>query len=126
MSGIILDSHAGVVTTMHEDPTTGDQTFHVKQDVEGIVNGNKRGQNSGHDGYNKDRSMRHYAEVPFAIVHKWMMEDNMPPRSYFQMSKADKEKYIHRKMKDPDYAYLKAFWQNPVHSGVMVRHAKAG
>lgn len=125
MSGLIIDNHAGVVTTMHEDAATGDQTFHVTQDVEGIIDDNKRGQNSGHDGYNKDRSMRHFAEVPFAIVHKWMMEDGLPPRTYFTMSKDQKEKYIYQKMRDPNYTYLRAFWQNPVHSGVLIRHAKA-
>jgi|3_EtaG_2_1085321.scaffolds.fasta_scaffold313007_2 hypothetical protein len=123
MSGLILDATGGVMTSIETDEGAGKTHIRVQQDVENIIDANKAGQNSGHDGYNRDRSMRHLAEVPFGVIHQWMMDDGLPVRRYFQMSKAEKEAYVTRKLNDPNWAYLRAFWQNPVHSRVI--HAKS-
>ena len=118
----ILDANGGVITTVSTDAGTGDTIIATHQDVQPIIDANIAGQNSGHDGYNRDRNMRHFAEVPHNIVHQWMMDDQLPPSYYFRMGRAEKEAYVRRKMNDPDWAYLRAFW-TPGNS--RIRHAKA-
>jgi hypothetical protein len=117
--GKLLDAHGGIIKTFHTDEMTGVNTIVETQDVEPILNVNKYNQNSGHDGYSKDRTLRHFAEVPFNIIHKWMKEDQLPVHHYFKMPKDEKTKYIQKKMKDPDWQYLRAFW-TPTNS--RIRH----
>ena len=117
----ILDQYGGVVTTIETDAMTGDTILNTIQDVGPILDRNKENQNSGHDGYNSDRTIRHLAEVPHEVIHKWMKDDGLPVHRYFKMNKREKETYIHKKLGDPNWRYLKAFWQNPLNTHVRHR-----
>ena len=119
----LLNASDGVITTFDTDESTGEAFINSYQDVEGIIDANKYNQNSGHDGYNRDRSMRHFAEVPMNIIMKWMQDDGMTSRQYFTMAKGEKEAYIQRKINDPNWAYLRAYWQNPANSRILHRKA---
>ena len=105
---MILDASGNVMTSIDRDD--GKTVIRTQQDVEPIIEANKLGQTSGHDGYSHDRSMRHVAEIPVNIINKWMKDDGKLPSYFFQtMGKHEKAAYIRKKLADPNWAYLKAF-----------------
>ena len=44
------------------------------QDVEPILERNKRLLNSGHDGYTPSRDMKHVGHIPNVVIEQWMKE----------------------------------------------------
>ena len=68
----------GIVSTHHYDDTTGVTTIHQQQDVTQILKANVEDFNSGHDGYNSDRDMKHVARIPnIAVAHLYKLGINV-------------------------------------------------
>jgi len=90
------------------DPVTGirevfeatDDGFqvHYSQDVEGIIEANKRAQNDAPD---RMGEFVHAADIPILIQMKWMIEHGV------DIYNPDHTPGIIRLLNDPDYRYLK-------------------
>lgn len=85
------------------DRATGKIAIERVQDVEDIIERNKRRQNEQQD----TRAGWHlFAEIPNIILEKWIIEDGVSYREL--MSPDGMERIIKRKLRDPDYAWLRA------------------
>ena len=89
-------------------PTGGDteNQFDVTriQDVEPILNENKKRQNNGTDGHTTSRDLKHVASIPIVVAEQWMKADGVNWRS---LTGPEREKYIRKKLNDPDNSFLR-------------------
>ena len=87
-----------VVTRFHRDG------YERIQDVEDIIERNKRRQNEPQD---RKSSFRHIAEIPNIFIEKWMREEWA--RGNVSLKWADKEMdaIVERKLQDPDWKFLR-------------------
>lgn len=74
------------------------------QDVEDIIERNKRRQNEQQD--TRADGWHLFAEIPNIILEKWIIEDGVSYREL--MSPDGMERIVKRKLRDPDYAWLRA------------------
>lgn len=83
-----------------------DGTFLIEthQDLEPLLEHNKRLQNSGHDGFNKERDRVHVGTIPAIIIHKWLLEDGF---NALAIHDPDVQRKLKQKLNDPQYAYLR-------------------
>lgn len=81
-----------------------DGVLHVTrtQDVEPYLDINKAMQNAPQSRWLK--GFHHIATIPNVILEKWMTEEGAPVLS---MTKEEFGRFIRRKLRDPDYRYLK-------------------
>lgn len=98
-----LDSDNGVSSTFHYDSDGDRTTVQTVQDVEPILENNKRLQTLN-DGYNADRTMKRIASIPLVVVQQWMQEDGV---NWLALPKAEKAVYLRRKLNDPQWRYLR-------------------
>lgn len=98
-----LDTEDGVSSTFHYDPDGDRSTVETVQDVEPILENNKRLQTLN-DGYTADRSMRRIASIPLVVVQQWMQEDGV---NWLALPKDEKAIYLRRKLNDPQWRYLR-------------------
>jgi len=72
------------------------------QDVEDILDQNKRYQNEPQQ---KSELMGHHvASIPLVVIEKWANEDGA---HLMQMNKYEADRYLKRKLRDPDWAHLR-------------------
>lgn len=87
------------------DPLTQEITIQTVQDVEGILDANKKF--AAHDTYTKEGikgGMWHYASIPLIVQLKWLTEygkENYP-------LKQGNEKLLFKLLNSPEWKYLKA------------------
>lgn len=87
-------------TRVHFDATTRTVQFERLQDVEPIIENNKRLQNeSQHSDWG-----RHFASIPNVIIEKWCNEDGV---NYLALPGDEFGRIIKQKLRDPDYAWLR-------------------
>ena len=99
----VIDSGGGVTTTFHYDPD-GDKTIiETSQDVEPILEQNRRAQ-SLNDGYSPSRELKRVASIPLVVVQKWMQDDGV---NFLALGKQEKRAYLRRKLNDPEWQYLR-------------------
>jgi len=79
-------------------------TIERVQDVEPILSNNKARQNDGTDGYSKSRDLKQIASIPLVVAEQWIKEDGV---NWLQLTGQEREKYIRRKLADPDNFYLR-------------------
>jgi hypothetical protein len=60
----------GIVEWLHVDELTGEMTIERIQDVEPVIEANKRAKTAG-DGFSPSRELREIAEIPMGIVELW-------------------------------------------------------
>lgn len=92
-------SNNGVVTTdfhYHADDTF---TINSYQDVEPVLDQNKRLQNLN-DGYSPSREFRRLASIPLVVWQQWQKE-GMPRFGY------ERKAWIRKKLADPDWQWLR-------------------
>jgi hypothetical protein len=78
----------------------GDLTVHHYQDVEDIIERNKRLQTiPQHSDWG-----RHIATIPNAILMKWMLEDGVP---VLGMPADEFGRFLRKKLADPDWRHLR-------------------
>ena len=83
----------------------GDEmVMHQTQDCSTVIEANKRLQNS--DEYSREGMKKdwwHYASIPNAIAHKWLVEDQI---NIF--TREGRERMFREKLSQPEWRYLKA------------------
>lgn len=81
---------------------TGDGRIVIEriQDVEPILDLNKALQNTPQ----RTESFRHIGTIPNIILERWMNESD---ENILRMSSKDFDRFIHRKLRDPDWAWLR-------------------
>lgn len=77
-------------------------TFERVQDVEPILEQNKRLQNAG----KQKGDFRHIGSVPNVILEKWMNELGVP---VLQMPKHEFDRFIRKKLNDPEWRHLRTY-----------------
>lgn len=92
-----------VITRPVVDRATGKIAIERVQDVEDIIERNKQRQNERQDTRNGWHML---AEIPNIMIEKWIVEDGVSYREL--MSPDGMERIIKRKLRDPDYAWLRA------------------
>lgn len=71
------------------------------QDVEGILDWNKKSQNAGHNGYTPSRDMKHIAEIPLIVAELWLNTLGV------DVFNKDHAPAVKRLLNDPDWRYLR-------------------
>jgi hypothetical protein len=90
------DELAGSATYFHViDGKVGIENL---QDITDVIEGNKRAQNAGNNGWTPSRDMKHVATIPNIVLMQWANEAGVK----FNDSKAMQE-IIKKKMNDPDF-----------------------
>lgn len=108
------DTSGAVPTIYRYDEHTDETHVYRWQDVEPILDGIARARAHGHDGYNADRSMRAFAEIPITIVEQWRKEgvDIMNP---------DHWKEVRKRLMDPALRGFRLDLEGGLHNGVIVK-----
>ncbi len=75
--------------------------IHTRQDVQPLIDRNKRFQNSGLDGYTPSRDWQQVASIPAVLIEKWYKEEGIR-----WWDPAHKDRLL-RKLDDPDLRYLR-------------------
>lgn len=81
------------------DPSTGEITFRTYQDVEDILEHNKELAKQKQRG-----DFRHIASIPAVILNQWIIEDGV---NYLSLPSDEFGRLIKRKLRDPDWAWLR-------------------
>ena len=98
MSGRIFDASGGIISQFHYDHD-GDTTIIQRvQDVEPIIENNKRLRAEGR-GYSPSRELRRVASIPLVVVERWIQEDGV---NFMALGPKEKSAYLRRKLNDPD------------------------
>ena len=79
----------------------GDITVERVQDVEPIIDQNKRLQALPQK---RAGSFRHIGTIPNVILERWIVEDGV---NYLALSKEEFDRMIMRKLRDPDWKWLR-------------------
>ncbi|MCX5581488.1 hypothetical protein [Kaistia terrae] len=87
-------------TVVHIDRSENKLHFQRVQDVGAILANNKRLQSE----QQKSDWGRHIASVPCVILEKWINEDGV---NYLSLPKDEFARLVKRKLRDPDYAWLR-------------------
>ena len=99
----LLDSDGNVSRVFHHDDMTDISTVQTIQDVEPILDNNKRLQ-TFNDGYSPSRDMKRIASIPMVIAERWIKEDGY---NWMALPKKEKSVYLRKKLNDPDYRFLR-------------------
>lgn len=91
----LLSSGSGMASLGHLDDGGNQIVFETRQDVQPILDNNKRLANLG-DNYTPSRDLQHVASIPLVVVEQWLMEGiNI-------FDKNDMAK-VRQKLNDPDF-----------------------
>ena len=97
-TGRIFDASGGIISQFHYDHD-GDKTIIQRvQDVEPIIENNKRLQAEG-KGYSSSRELRRIASIPMVVVERWIQEDGV---NFMALGKQEKSVYLRKKLNDSD------------------------
>jgi hypothetical protein len=88
------------ITSRFHKNSEGGFTISRTQDVEHILDRNKELQNTPQ----KSDWGRHIASIPLVFIEKWANEEGA---NLLTMGKDEAAKFIRRKLKDPDWRWLK-------------------
>jgi hypothetical protein len=87
-----------VKTVFHRDG------YERTQDVEAIIENNKRLQN---EEQRRDVPWRHVASIPNIIMEKWLREEWERGNHGIKWSSPEMDDLVQKKLQDPDWAYLR-------------------
>lgn len=102
MAGRFLgyDPALGLTEAFHIAPGQSSFAIETMQDVEPILENNKRRQNDG-DGFTASREGRYIASIPLVIIEKWKNELGV------DIFNKNHQPAIRRLLNDPDWRYLR-------------------
>lgn len=102
MTRVLLDASGGVVKQFHDAP--GDDQWAIEhiQDVEPILDDNKRARES--DGYSPSRDLRRIASIPMVVIVQWMNESGI---NLMALPKREFAAFVKRKLADPEWFHLR-------------------
>jgi hypothetical protein len=87
-------------TIVHFDRSENQIHFQRVQDVEAILANNKALRSE----QQKSDWGRHIATIPNVIIERWITEDGV---NYLSLPKDEFARLVKRKLRDPDYAWLR-------------------
>jgi len=93
-----------VQTRWHDDESAGQFTIERVQDVEPILDNNKRLLNDGTNGYSKTKDLKRVASIPLVVIEQWMKKDGV---NFLSLSGPERQKYLRKKLNDPDNRWLR-------------------
>ena len=92
----------GIIRT--EGEVVGDTiTLHTTQDIEPILKRNKTLRDET-TGISEGGNLYHIGSIPWNVITIWNQTDGI---NFMQMEAKEQEKYLFRKLQDPDWAYLR-------------------
>jgi len=91
-----------VRTELHFDG--GNMTVNRVQDVEDIIERNKRLQSEDQ----RSDWGRHIADIPNVIIERWLNEEWQRGNSAIRLFSPEFNALVKRKLRDPDWAWLRA------------------
>lgn len=95
-----IDPSSASLEAFHYDEDTQRFAVETRQDVEPILDANKRAQADG-DGYTPSREMRHIARIPNVVIEKWINELGV------NVFNKDHAPAVRRLLNDPDWRFLR-------------------
>lgn len=100
-----LDAWGSTESFVHFDEGEGRLIIENRTDVEPLLDRNKASANAW-DGFSCTRESREIADIPAAVIHQWLIEDNLDVFA-FNRDPAVRRKVL-RRLRDPDYAFLRS------------------
>lgn len=94
------DPSAGMDEVFHFDQSNGDFAVETSQDVEPILDRNKRLRNDT-DGYTPSRDMKHIATIPNVVIELWLN------RYGVNVFRKDHDSAVRRLLNDPEWRNLR-------------------
>jgi hypothetical protein len=92
-------------TDIHWDEESGRWIFHRVQDVESIIEANKRSVNDRT--YDDNPLGRRIASIPNIIIERWMNEEYARGNVGLRLFTDEFDKLVERKLRDPDWMWLR-------------------
>lgn len=102
----LFDHDGNIATTFHYDELTEQVTLQRRQDVEPIIEHNKRLQTMN-DGYSPSRELKRVASIPFTVFEGWLAADGLDWGRYWRMGRREQAAYRARKLSSSDWQYLR-------------------
>lgn len=102
---MLYDAYGNPIRFIY-DEMTDDVTLHQKQNVEPIIEHNKKLRN-WNDGYSASREWKRVASIPLGVIMQWLTEDKMDVAAFFQKPTREQNEYYRRKYRDRDWCQLK-------------------
>jgi hypothetical protein len=91
-------------TNLHLDRTEHSITVERVQDVEDIIENNKRLQN---EPQSRKSSFRHIASIPNIFLERWLNEELARGNTTIRIFGPEMDALVARKLKDPDWKWLR-------------------
>lgn len=95
----------GVKEDFHYDEDTGQvtiaRTFVGDENPQHVVEQNKKFQNSGESGYSSDKTFKHVAAIPLAVVELWINQYGVDP------TKKENRKLLARLLNSNEWKWLR-------------------
>jgi hypothetical protein len=88
------------------DEESGRWIFHRVQDVEPILEANKRSVNEKL--YDDNPLGRHIASIPCIFIERWLNEEHARGNVGLRIFTDEFDKLVERKLRDPDWMWLRA------------------
>lgn len=114
-----FDRQGSLETTFHWDE--GEESFVLSrtQDVEAVLNANKALANERISGFSSAKqSFLKLGEIPLIIIEQWIKEDGV---NVLAQPKKEMSDYLHRKLADPQYTFLRTAPHRFYKSGAATR-----
>jgi hypothetical protein len=93
-----------VVTRPHYDAGERKFIFQRVQDVEPIIENNKRLQSMGQS---RKSDFRHIASIPNIFLERWLNEEYARGNTSIRLFSEDMDKLVARKLRDPEWKFLR-------------------
>jgi hypothetical protein len=93
-----------VLTRVHKD--AGERKIHFQrvQDVEPIIENNKRLQTMGQS---RKSDFRHIASIPNIFLERWLNEEYARGNTSITLFGEEMDKLVARKLRDPEWKFLR-------------------
>jgi len=96
-----IDPFNGIRTYHHYDHQTDVTSIQRVQNVEPILEANKRLQNTDHEKQGIKHNWWHAAMIPIMVIEKWLVEDGINAYDPNDI------KAVKKKLNDPEWRYLR-------------------
>ena len=95
----------GIMETFHKDAVTGKITIHKEQDVEPLLELNKKAQAINNGSWKGD--MHHVASIPTIVIEMWTEELKLKQAHNANPLHKENRKFLKAKLNSPDWALLR-------------------
>jgi len=101
----LYDAWGAVRTTVYYDEETDTMAHHHEQDVEAIVENNKRLQNLN-DGYSPSRELKRVGSIPLQVAEKWRIEAGLGVE-FWQWPKKEQNAFFLKRLRSSDNRHFR-------------------